>query len=495
MKKHITLILLLGYFTGITQNQKSIELDLESVLKLAKEKSLDVFTAKNAYLTSYWDYKDYRIQNRPTISANFSPLDFRNSTREIYNYDKNRNEYRSFKTLNSNLGFRLTQPIPFTGGSIYLNSSLNRLESYGDESNIAFNNNIFKIGFEQSLFGFNRFKWEKKIAPVKFEKAKKEYIESLQDLYIKAIDYFFVLADAQLNLEMSNDNYKNAEKLYNLGKQRFNIATINKQQLLDLELSFLENEVALSRAERNLSSAQFKLNSFLGFDETIYLKLNIDHEVPLIQVDSAIVIEQAIENNPRILGLKINELQSLKEVKRTQAEKKFNPKISGSVGLNKNGNSLSDTYIHPLNQEAASISLEIPIIDWGKRRRSHLKAQKTHEITQLKNKQDKINFRQEAKLLALDFNIQQQRVKNAYKTMEIAKESHQMVLKRFISGNIDFLNLNSSVSKKDRTHSSYLQSLKTYWSNYYRLQKITLTDITTGEKLTELFLLNLKNKI
>ena len=492
MKKYITIILLLGCLTGVTQNQEVIDLDLESVLKLAKEKSLDVFTAKNMYLRSYWDYKDYRTLNLPTISANFNPLNFRNSTQEIYNSEKNRNEYRSLKTLNSNLGFRLNQPISFTGGNVYLNSRINRLESFGTTSNIAFNNNIFEIGFEQSLFGFNRFKWEKKIAPVKFEKAKKEYIESLQDLYIKAIDYYFALADAQLNLDMSKDNYNNAEKLYNLGKQRFNIATIDKQQLLDLELSFLENEVALSRAERNLSSAQFRLNSFLGFDETVYLKLNIDHNVPLVQVDPAKVAEQAILNNPTILDLKINELQTLKEVKRTQAEKKFNPKISGSVGLNKNANSLSDTYIHPLNQETASVSVEIPIIDWGKRRRNHLKAQKTHEITQLRNKQDKINFRQEAKLLALDFNIQQQRVKNAYKTMEIAKESHQMVLKRFMSGSVDFLNLNSSVSKKDRTHSSYLQSLKTYWSNYYRLQKTTLTDITTGEKLTEQFLLNLK---
>ncbi len=49
---------------------------------------------------------------------------------------------------------------------------------------------IFSIGYQQSLSGHNRLKWTAKIEPLKFEKSEKNYIQSREDIAIKASRLF-----------------------------------------------------------------------------------------------------------------------------------------------------------------------------------------------------------------------------------------------------------------------------------------------------------------
>ena len=36
------------------------------------------------------------------------------------------------------------------------------------------------IGYRQSLFGYNSLKWDKRIEPVRYQEAKKSYVETLE---------------------------------------------------------------------------------------------------------------------------------------------------------------------------------------------------------------------------------------------------------------------------------------------------------------------------
>ncbi|ETN96377.1 TolC family protein [Zhouia amylolytica] len=475
---------------GYAQLKDSLTLDLNQVLEISATKSLESFKNKNTLLTRYWEYENYKIEGLPVIGINFEPLSYNNYTQEVYNYEQNRYEFRNQQTLNSNAGLNIQKNILATGGRLYLNSSVNRLETYGDNPSLSFNNNLFNIGFEQGLFNFNPYKWDKKIEPLQYEKAKKEYLESQQQLHVNAISYFFDLANAQLSYNMAQDNFSNADKLYKLGQKRFEIATINKEALLDLELNLLDSEVSLKRAQSRLKSAQYKLNSFLGFDTSRAIELKIPEEVPKLQLSEEFILDQAMTNNTQMLDIRLRELQSLKEVNRTAAERKFNPKFSGSVGLNKTSDTWPDTYQDPLNQQRVSLSIEIPLVDWGRRKRNNMRAERNLEITRIENEQTAIDFEQEVQLLVTDFNIQGKLVENARKASEVAATTHVIIMQRFMFGTVDIVRLNSVVRNKDNARNSYLQSLKQYWTNYYMLQMVTLTDLQTGIRLSDSF--NLK---
>lgn len=474
-------------FSGYAQVQDSVTLTLEKVLLMSSQKSLESFKNKNTLLTRYWEYENYKVEGLPVIGINFEPLSYNNYTQEVYNYEQNRYEYRNQQSLSSRAGLNIQKNILATGGRLYLNTNLNRLETYGDNPSLSFNNNLFNVGFEQGLFNYNQYKWDKKIAPLQYEKAKKEYLESQQQLHVQAVNYFFELAAAQLSHSMSFDNYNNADKLYKLGQKRFEIATINKEALLDLELNLLDSEVSLKRAASRLKNAQFKLNSFLGFEVSTAIKLKIPESVPRFQVTAGTILEEAMANNSRMLDIWLRELQSQREVDRTAAEKKFNPKFSGSIGLNKTSDTWPGTYHDPLNQQRLSLSIEIPLVDWGRRKRNNMRAEKNLEIVRIENEQKAIDFEQEVQLLVTDFNLQGKLVDNARKASEVASASHEIVMQRFVFGTVDILRLNSAIQNKDNARNSYLQSLKQYWNNYYTLQMLTLTDLQTGVKLAESF--------
>jgi hypothetical protein len=50
-------------------------------------------------------------------------------------------------------------------------------------------------------------------------------------------------------------------------------------------------------------------------------------------------------------------------------------------------------------------------------------------------------------------------------------------------GKIDITNLNIALTEKDNAKRSYLEALRTYWSSYFNLRRLTLFDFATGTLL------------
>lgn len=487
MKKQKALSLLGCFwipFIVFGQIKGELEIELDEIISLSEKNSLDAFKAKHLYQSSSLEFENFRVEKLPTLVMDLNPLLYSNSTSERYDSDLNKVVFRNVKTLNSYLGLSANQNIIETGGAVFLKSNINRLQNFGSIEDIAFNANIIQVGFNQPLFSFNSLKWNKKTAPLVFEKAKTEFIESRELLHIKAVNYFFDLASAQLNYEISKNNYENAIKLYDIGKERFKIATINQEELLNLELNLLNSEVAQERARITLKDSQFSMNTFLGNAEHLEFKLILPEAIFKTEIDFASALKQAYENNSEILDLKLKELNSVREFDRVRRHGRFNPELSGIIGLNKNGNNLGESYQDPLTQQQFSLRIAIPIIDWGAAKRRTEVASNRYKIVIAESNQAREDFKQRIITQTAEFNLQGELVEKALKSKEIAIKAHELVLERFKYGNIDIVKLNASRISKDRAINEYLDSLNDYWVNYYTIQKLTLTDLKTNEKLS-----------
>jgi len=476
------------FVASLTFAQEKAALSLNNVIEIAEKKSIDAFRVKNLYKRSYYQFKNFKAGKLPTINLNFEPLTFNKTVTQRYDAILDRDVYRTVETLSSNAGLNLSQNILATGGRVFLNSNINRFENVGDSKNLSFNNNIIRIGFEQSIFGYNRFKWSKKIEPLRYERAKGVFIEENETLHIRTTQLFFDLAAADLNQKNSETNLKNAKKLYDIGSSRFKIATVNQEELLNLELNVLNAEIALRRANRELMDNKFSFVTYLGLTENIEnINLAIPEVLPPISVDIKTALLMAENNSSEVIDLKLKELNTLDELEEAKANRRFTPNISGSIGLNKSDEKLSETFIDPLTQNRFSLKLDIPIVDWGIAKRRVKIAKSQNELTTVDNEQQKKEFLQRVRTQVLDFNIQSELVSNTLKAKEVAIKSNELILERFKYGNIDIVKLNASVSAKDRAVNNYLNSLKQYWLNYYRLQKLTLMDLQTGKKISDTF--------
>jgi outer membrane protein TolC len=228
--------------------------------------------------------------------------------------DEERFMERSYFTSDASVSLR--QNVPFTGGVFDVTSSLSRIQNLDNEG-IEYASVPVSIGFTQTLNGYNQFRWESRIEPLKFEQAKLEYLQSLENLSMTATNHFFNVATAEINRRIAEVNYANADTLYRIGSGRFEIGTVTQDELLDLELGLLNARLAVSRADIDLKQARASLNSFLGVGDDIEINCVVPYEIPDLQVDVERALFLAIESNPEILDYQRSLLMAEQNVART----------------------------------------------------------------------------------------------------------------------------------------------------------------------------------
>jgi outer membrane protein TolC len=123
--------------------------------------------------------------------------------------------------------------------------------------------------------GFNPFRWDKKIEPLKFEKVKKEFLYNSEQVAEEAVTYFFNLAMAQAEYQLATENMASSDTLYQIGKQRQKIAAISKADLLTLQLDYVNARNTLENSKISLKRAMFSLASFLGLDKDTQIQIEL----------------------------------------------------------------------------------------------------------------------------------------------------------------------------------------------------------------------------
>jgi hypothetical protein len=236
--------------------QQTYDFSLTEVVKLASINSIDAFRYKNMYLSSYWEFRYYKADKLPSLNMSATALDYNHYRKREYNFQTNEEEYVLRDYFNSDVLFQVNQKVGLTGGSMFLNSGLGMVKNLGGDQSTSFQATPFNIGYSQSLNGYNEMKWESKIEPLKYEKAKREFIQSQENLAIRSTAMFFDLVEAQIQLTIAENNLSNADTLYKIGRGRFQVGTVTQDELLNLELNLLNSTQALNKAKLEVERSQ-----------------------------------------------------------------------------------------------------------------------------------------------------------------------------------------------------------------------------------------------
>ena len=197
---------------------------LEEVLEMARDYSPSAILAKHQFRAAYWEHRTYKAEYLPSVTLNGT---LPNLNRSLVRYQLEDGTYRYIEE-NSNtasVGLSVNQNIGLTGGRIFASSNLERTDFFGDNKGTNYMSVPMQIGFSQPIFGFNELKWKKKIEPLKYLEAKRNYIQSMEEIAGESIRYFFDLVLAQQNLQTAQINYANTDTLYQIAKGRERVAT------------------------------------------------------------------------------------------------------------------------------------------------------------------------------------------------------------------------------------------------------------------------------
>ena len=487
MKTTITTLfaLLLTITTAFSQEKKVMA--LQEVISVASQQSLDAFINKNMYLSSYWQFRYYKADRLPSLTLDATPLDYNRSVQKVYNYEENRDEFVERQNLNSDLSLLLNQNVGLTGGQVFLQSNLSMTQKLGDDKVSSFSSTPFMIGYSQNINGYNEQKWKSKIEPLKFEKAKKQFIQDQENLSIKATRLFFDLLDAQIEVTISETNLSNADTLYNIGKGRFQVGTVTQDELLDLELSFMNAQLALTKAKLELERAEAQMNSFLALDKNTKIECSIPTNLPEMQIDALKALDKAMTYNPDIINQQRRLLDEEEKVKVAQSETGVSGDVFALYGLNQNAEQFDGVYKDPLDQQRLRVGVNIPILDWGRRKGQLSMAQSNQEAVRLSINQEKIDFGQNIIMNVMEFNLQGTQVMNSAKADTIAQMKYDVTQQRFLIGKQDITRLNIARTDREQARRAYISSLRSYWNYYYTIRYLTLFDFDRNITLSEDF--------
>ncbi len=240
------------------------------------------------------------------------------------------------------------------------------------------------IGLTQPLLRYNSLRWQKKTEPLKYEAAKKTFLSNIEMVHTQAVQNFFMLALAQINKQIAEMNYSNADTLYRIAKGRYDLGTIAEDELLQMQLTWLNTETARKEAEINLRDREIRLRSFLGFNENVRIELILPNEIPDLQVNVQEVLDLAMANNPEILNQQLTILTAQSSVAQAKAEKGLNANLTASYGLRDQDPEFPLAYQDPSRQQTVRLGIVVPILDWGLGRGKYRMAQSSLELAQVR---------------------------------------------------------------------------------------------------------------
>lgn len=483
MHRNISLLLLASCFlSNAVAQEQTLELTLAQTIEQARRQSPDAQNARHSLRSAYWNYKYYCANYLPTLTLTSNPYLDR-AINKVTQSDGNV-KFVEQNLLSTDLTLSLTQNVPWTGGTFFIETAAQRLDLFSSDT-YSWQTSPVNVGYRQSLFGYNSLKWDRRIEPIRYREAKKTYVETLELVAARATEKFFNLAKAQSDYDIASTNYANADTLYIYAQGRYNIGTISENEMLQLELNKLTEETNRMNARIEVENCMQELRSYLGIQEDLNLQVKISGEVPDLHIDLNTALLLANENSPDIQNMLRRKMESDSNVARAKANAGLKADIYLRFGLTQTAGKLKDAYRDPLDQQYVSLGISLPILDWGRGKGQVRVARSNRDLVHTQVEQDKTDFDLNVRKLVQQFNLQAQRVGIAARTDNTAQRRAEVARKLYILGKSSILDMNASITEKDAARRNYITALHNYWSLYYTLRSVTLYDFEKRMLLIE----------
>jgi outer membrane protein TolC len=458
--------------------EKPLYLTLQEAIEIAQQRSPDALIAKHRFRMSYWQFRSFRAEYRPGINLDAVMPNFSNSFRTISVPD-GPDIYQYNSLANYDVRMSIDQKIGFTGGSIFLESSLSRLDNYifTDSLTTSYQTTPVIIGYRQPIFQYNEYRWAKKLEPLKYEKAKRQYLEDNEQVAQTANNYFFNLLTASIEKEIALKNLANYDTLYKIALGRYQLGKIAENELLQLELNFLKAKAAVDNANLRYENMLFRLKSYLRIKDDRPLVLIPPAETFHPEISAAKAIAEAKKNSATYLEFDERMLTAESSLNRARMDGRFDADLYLEYGLTQSSGNFSEAYKDPKDQQRVNLGIRVPLLDWGVARGQIKVAESGLEMEETAVEQEVIDFEQNVFLSVMQFNMQKDQLIIAAKSDTVAQKRYDVTQKRYMIGQVnDVLELNNAQIDNDNAKMGYYQSLRSYWDNYFELRRLTLYD-------------------
>ena len=391
--------------------------------------------------------------------------------------------FRSQNLTNAALTATVSQPLPFTGGELFVSSSLSRLSVSGADEQLNWQSTPMLIGLRQPLFGPNLIAWDRRERVHVDESARRRYLEAREDIALTASERFFAVHAAEARLRNAVANVAVNDTLYRLNTGRYDIGSIGENDLLQSELALLRARADVDAARLGLERAYAELRLTMGLPAGTPVTIVIPDSTPEFEADTAIAVAHALRNASAMSETTLQQVRANRQVAIARRDNGFGATLQASYGFNAAAPEVEQAYRDLLEAERVTVSVEMPVWQWGAGRETVRAAEAEREGTEIEGRVTTDRIALEARFAALDLAQARRGLTLAATSDTVAQRRYDIAYNRYVIGRIAVDNLYLAQAEKDQARTAYVQALSRYWQAYYRLRRLTLYDFARGEPI------------
>lgn len=451
---------------------------------MAKSQSPFSKQAETRKENRYWQYRFYKSNFNPQLRLGGVLPGYTKSVSQAP-LDDGSFRYTQVQQSNNYLNLGLVQPLFLTGGSVSVNSGLQYFRNFkaiSPQPEIQWGGTIMNVQLTQPFFAFNTLRWDRRTEPLRYEESRRSYVEEMESISQNAVSRFFDVLDAQINLQIAEFNLANNDTIYKIEEGRYNIGTTPKDKLLQAELQLLRSRQDVTQAKIDLQIARLQMRIYLGLRSNEQFELVLPEEIPPLYLSLDEAMQLAKENRADFIAFERRKIEADREVAQARGQR-FQTDLVAAFGLNNNGLALPEIYQNPTQQQTFAVSLNVPIIDWGRNQARMQTAMANKKLNDYVIAQDEVNFEQEIITQVGQFEVLLSQIEITKKSDEVADERYNVSQNRYLIGKIDITNLNIALNEKDAAKRSYVGALRSFWLSYYGLRRLTLYDFSSRRLL------------
>ena len=449
-KKIIFVSLVFGLVISSAIGQEIIT--LEKSIEIAMKNSPEMKRSQLNLLRSQQLLNAQKASLKSRFSMTLTPYSYTHNKQ----FDTQTSKYFTNETKLSSGVFSISQPVKWTDGTIELINQLSwrdsrttadvynpiTSESYEQTSISKSYNNDLYLRLTQPIFTYNRTKLALRELELDLENTSLSYAISKLNIEKQVTQVFYNVYDYKMSLEIKKDEYHNREQSYNIIKNKVEAGLAAREELYQAELDLATSKSNVQNSQVSLDNALDDFKQLIGI--SLFDDINITSDVTHQPVETSLqkALEIGLEKRMELRQNQINIENAQFDLIRTSASNEFKGNLSVSYGIIGTDKGFDQMYDNPTKNQRASLSLEIPLWDWGEKKMRINAAEAVIQTRELSHENEKNNIiigirkvYRNLKNLTNQIEIARQNLRNAQLTYDIN-------LERYKNGDLTSMDLN-----------------------------------------------------
>ena len=476
----ITALLALGpaFHTGA---RAQIVMTMEQALAYSAEHNPDLINSRMSMERYEQNLIAQRASLKSRFSLNLSPLTYSQSRQ----FDSRYSDWYTNRSLSSSGTFSISQPIIWTDATLSLNNSLSWQDNESTIGGTTNNNRSFSnrlnLSLNQPIFTYNRTKMNMRQIEMNYENARISYALQMLNVERNITSQFYNLFMAQQNLEIRESELANAERNFNIIKDKVEADLATKDEYYQAEVNLAQSRSTVENQRVNLENSKDNFKQSLGIplDEDIKVECDVEAIAVLVNFDKA--LQSAMSSRLELRQRDISREQQEMSMIQVKDNDSFSGNISLSLGIMGDDPSFPNIYDNPTNNPRVAVTFSVPLYDWGARK-ARIKA------AEIERKMFELNAEEELKSIEMNLRSTCRSLDNLLNQISIAEQSQknaQMTYdlneERYRNGELTGMQMNQFQTQLSNSKMSYTQAIINYKVQLLNIKILTLYDFEKDE--------------